>query len=306
MNKTLVACLTAVLSLSALARAGDLVFFKASEAGEEAWGWDNAKMVREGSNLIITETDPKVSYGNVYVSDRLAYVPEGKIEVKISKVLLGKCTVQILAFQGNTHIHTADIIKGAAEPVSKQFPINAIGLPPFTETILIKIWVADAEGASTVLDELTYSMPLDSSRVLLDDNFSDVAKWTPDKTTFTPTHLGSSLTLQPGEGFGSVLYTTRFQRSEVDQLILDLAPVKNGVVTVQLACFDADDQYLESFDLLKDLNGALYAAQLVPARWPDNATQFDIKIWLAGQDGAQANLRRLMLLKPEKAPLSAP
>ena len=306
MNKTLVACLTAVLSLSALARAGDLVFFKASEAGEEAWGWDNAKMVKEGSNLIITENDPKVSYGNVYVSDRLAYVPEGKIEVKISKVLLGKCTVQILAFQGSTHIHTAEIIKGATEPVSKQFPVNAIGLPPFTETILIKIWVADAEGASTVLDELTYSMPLDPSRVLLNDNFSDTSKWMPDKTTFTPTHSGTDLKLQAGESFGSVLLTTRFQRLEADQLILDLAPVKNGVVTVQLACFDAGNQYLESFDLLKDLNGALYAAQMASARWPDNATQFDIKIWLAGQDGAQANLRRLMLLKPGTAAPASP
>ena len=304
MNKKTVIFLLTVLTLSNIGRAADLVFFKASEAGEEAWGWDNAKMVKQGTDLIITENDAKLSYGNVYVSDRLAYVPDGVIDLKVSQVLLGKYSVQVLAFQGNTHIHTADIVKATAEPVSKQLPINAIGLPPFTETILLKVWVSDAEGASILLDDLVYSMPLDPARILVDEPFSDATKWTPDKTTLTPTHQGTSLALQPGETFGSILYTTRFQRSEVDRLMLDLAPVKNGVVTVQLACFDAAGKYTESFDLLKDLNGALYAAQMSLAQWPDNSTQFDVKIWLSGQDATQANLRRLLLLKPKMAPLT--
>ena len=306
MNRKMIAWFFAAMAVSTACRAGNLVFFKASEAGEEAWGWDNAKMVKQGTDLIITESDPKVSYGNVYVSDRLAYVPDGMLDLKVSQVLLGKFSVQVLAFQGSTPIHTADIVKGAAEPLSKQVPINSIGLPPETETILLKIWISDAEGASILLDDLVYSMPLDTARILLDETFSDSAKWTPDKTTLAPTHQGTSLSLQPGESFGSILYTTRFQRSEVDRLILDLAPVKSGVVTVQLACFDAAGKYTESFDLLKNVNGALYAVQMSLAKWPENSTQFDIKIWLSGQQGTQANLRRLLLVKPEAAPLVAP
>ena len=106
--------LTAILCAT-LARGEELVLFSAETAGADVWSWGQGQITQQAGSLLVREKNNDGAYGDVYTSDRCAYMPEGVIELNVARVISGKYTLQVLAFQGESLLTSIDVIKNSTQ-----------------------------------------------------------------------------------------------------------------------------------------------------------------------------------------------
>jgi hypothetical protein len=299
MNKNLVSTFIALFCAGTVtATAGELVLFSAATAGADVWSWGQAQITQQADNLLVQEKNNGGAYGDVYTSDRCAYLPEGVIEINVASVIAGKYTLQVLALQGESLITSIDVIKNSTQAGTQTIPLSTIGLPAQTESILFKLWVTDEEGASIELKDLRYTMPFAADRILFEKKIDISTPCSTEKATWQGFSAGGgTMTLTTNETYGSVLFGDPIKKSYQGTLLIHATAVKGGVLTVQFCALDVNGAYLRSVDVMKRVPAGWQKATLSAVQWPAETDSFQVKVWLEGSEGASATIDQFVILK---------
>lgn len=281
-------CALAVLT----AGADELNFFTATSAGEEAWSWGGAKIRKEAGGWRVTESDPAADYGDVYVADRFPYFPQGVIKLDVTRVEKGFYTLQLVAFHGDQAIGHVEPIRDWAGTGLKTVELSQLQLPAGTESILIKLWAAGAEGATFVLRELLYSTQLDMESPPLFDRFLDAAAWKSDGAV----ELSKGrVSLAPGSEHGALASAARMPVDPRCDLVFRIAEISNARMTVQLEFFDAAGQFKGPVDVVESVGAGYHGCRLSRVPIPEGSATFGIKLWFSGGTNSYAVLDRLIV-----------
>ena len=298
MNKKISIILAAVLFAGAFAAtAAELLLFSAADAGADVWSWGHAQIKQQEGSLLVQEKNADGMYGDVYTSDRCSYMSDGLLELDVLRVISGKFTLQVLAFHGESLIQTIDVIKNSVQAGKQTVHLGTIGLPPETDSILFKVWVADAEGAAIELKDLRYTVPFATERVLLDRKIDTSTPCSAEKASWNAGATGGgTLTLNPSETYGAVLFTEPIKKNYQGNLMVYATSVKGGVLTVQLCALDVNGAFLGSVDVIKRVPGGWHKAALGEVQWPAETDSFQVKIWLEGGEAASATINQFVIL----------
>ena len=297
MTKKLVLILTTMICAT-LARADELVLFSAATAGADVWSWGQGQITQQAGSLLVREKNNDGAYGDVYTSDRCAYLPEGVIEINVGRVISGKYTLQVLAFQGESLITSIDVIKNSTQAGKQTVPIAAIGLPAQTDGILFKLWVTDEEGASLELKDLRYTLPVAADQILFDKKIDLATPCSTEKATWQALPAGGgTMTLNSNETYGAVLFSDPIKKTYQGTLMIHTTAVKGGVLTVQFCALDANGAYLGSVDVMKRVPGGWQKTTLSAVQWPAETDSFQVKVWMEGAEGASATINQFVILK---------
>lgn len=275
--------------------AEDIVLFDAKTAGPDVWTWDGARIMGQPDGRLILTLD-KGEHPAVFLEDRFAYNPDGVVEVAIGSVAAGTYAVQALAFQGNSYLGAADLLKDTNQAGTKTFKLGNLDLPAGTETITFKLWVSKQIGSSTVINNLRYFIPVPADKVLYDRRPDSTLLVTPDKVDWNLGDGGAVITLQGEQSYGSVLLPDFIAKPEAGTFVLQVANVNNGTVTAQACAFDATKQYLDSVDIIKSVTSDM-SISMNKIAWPEGAALFQVKLWLGGSPDATATIRRVLVLR---------
>ncbi len=275
----------------------DLEIFRLSRGGTDNWIWGEARIKSKLGKFLLQEYNKKGTYGDVYTADRFPYVKNGIIKLNVDQVISGSYTLQLLAFQGDKHIETIDLVKGATQTGHNAFSLNTIDMKPGVDSILFKFWVGDMEGAATKLIDLAYVLPVADDALVFDERFEDVSVWQGEQAIMARVRDETAVTLGPGETFGAIIHPEKIGISQASLLFLDIADVQNGDMTVQLVAFDDIGTYLKSIDVIKSVRAGTHVVRLHQVNWPSHADSFMIKIWLGGQISAKAIMNRVAIVK---------
>lgn len=294
--KTAQGVAVALLMTLAGARAEEIVFFKSSQAGPDAWSWAGARAKAQGAELRVVEANPAGDYGDVYVADRLPYVEGGVIRLDVAAVEKGTYTLQVLGFRGESHDYTVEPLKDLAATGPNDVSLPVEGLGADSDSLLLKLWVGGAEGAATRVRDLIYSADVDVRGALLDDRFAAGGGWQsePDRLAVAYGPAGASLQLQGAHTFAPLARPGSLSLTRAHLAVLHVASVE-GTVTLQMDAFDATGTFLGAVDVIKDAVAGWHAVSLSAAKWPDGAVSFAPKLWLGGNAGARAIVDRLLV-----------
>ena len=289
-------CLVAGLSLGMVQSvvAEEIVLFSAAAAGADAWVWEGAKLTQQDGKLTLTRATG--DFGDVYLQDRFAYIPEASLDVNVDSVVAGTYSMQVLAFKGTTYLGALDLLKGTSQIGLKTYQLGKLALPAGTETITFKLWISKTIGSATVFDELKYYVQIDPARVVFDKRIDASTVATAEQVDWTPGDGGGVMVLQTNATLGSVVVSDQIARPLTGTLMLDVADVKNATLTVQLCAFDGSGGYLDSVDVIKKATAGM-SIPLGPIAWPDGTSTFQVKVWIGGSGGASATIKRVLILK---------
>jgi len=288
--------LTAILCAS-LARSEELVLLSAATAGADAWSWGQAQITQQDGNLFVREKNNDGMYGDVYTSDRCSYLPEGLLELDVGRVISGKYTLQVLAFQGESLITSIDVIKNSTQAGKQTVRVGTLGLPAQTDGLLFKLWVTDEEGASLELKDLRYTMPFAADQILFDRKIDSATACSTEKAIWQAAPAGGTITLNTNESYGAVLFEDPIKKAYQGTLMIHATAVKNGVLTVQFCALDVNGAYLGAVDVMKRVPGGWQKAVLSTVQWPAETDSFQVKVWLEGSEGASATISQFVILK---------
>jgi hypothetical protein len=299
MNKRfLLASMIVVGAFLLQARAEDLQLFQASKDGEEAWVWGGAKAKLKDGKLLVSLHNSEGAAGDTYVAARFPYFPNGKVNFVTEKVTAGDYTLQVLGFKNNVNVATAPLISHATEAGKQSFTLKDAGLTNGVDEVLFKVWVGGATNAAVVIDDLTYSLPLDGYTTLFDEHFQKMELWTNESLVVNTTGEGAVVTLRPDTTFGAILLAKQFPLESGMKMLWNIARIDNGDATLQFVGFDKDGKYVKSMDGAKNVRNGWYVMSLPGAAWPPEVASVQIKLWVGGQATAAARFRRLLLIKP--------
>lgn len=281
----------------AAAWATPLELFNAQNLAEADWSWSDARVRKQQATWVITEIHKQDTAGNVFVERRFPVHPDGEIAINVQAVPRGALTFQVLAFAGETPIYTAEPLKNVTRPGRHVLNIRDLGLPSQTQSLLFKLWVSEAEGASAVLDELRYYIPLFPDLLVLDETVGASSAWVATDAQWAVSGSGGHLTLAADKSYGSALFDRWLNRADDQWLLLHAPIVKAGTLTLQLVAFDEAGAYLESVDVVAAFGRGWHGIPLSQVAWPEGAAQFKVKLWLGGTPDAEAVVERVLLLK---------
>jgi hypothetical protein len=289
-------CLMAGLSLGMVqsAVAEEVVLFSAAAAGADAWVWEGAKLTQQDGKLTLARAAGE--FGDVYLQDRFAYIPEASLDVDVDSVVAGTYSVQVLAFKGATYLGAVDLLKDTSQVGLKTYQLNKLSIPAGTETITFKLWISKTIGSATVFNELKYYAPLDPAIVAFDKVLDASTIATAEQVDWTPADGGGVMVLQTNATLGSVVLSDQIARPMTGTLVIDVADVKDATLTAQLCAFDGSGGYLDSVDVVKKATSGM-SIPLGPVTWPDGASTFQVPVWIGGSAGASATIKRVLVLK---------
>ncbi|HBA83669.1 MAG TPA: hypothetical protein DCZ95_06195 [Verrucomicrobia bacterium] len=279
------------------AGAEELVFFQSSVAGADAWSWGGAKAKQEADLLTVVENNPNGGYGDVYPSDVLPYIPGARLEFNVSSVVAGNYTLQILCFRGSVYFKTIDVIKDSKKVGAQVLKMSDLTLPPETQSIMFKLWVANSEGASLKLKELKYSMPLAAGSLSIDERFKNIDAWKATDLEAVANDAGISLAMSPDKTFGCLAWEKTIPADKQSFILIHIAEAKSSVISVQLETLDGEGQFIMPVDAIKDVGAGWHGAALSMLELSAETTQYQIKLWMAGGTAAKGRIDRLLILK---------
>jgi hypothetical protein len=290
----LLACLTAAHTCVA----GDLLLFKASEAGPDAWAWSQGRIKLRDGVFVAKEYNPSEEWGDVFVADRFPFFPAGEVELDIAAVPVGAYTLQVLGFKGSTHDDTVALTEDSTITGVQRFRLADAGLDPAVTHVLFKLWLTGAEGATTHLRDLTYRVPDASEHIGQTIDFRTVGAWEAEDGLVMDTGMeGATLTVAASSSFGSILYDDPIERKDSQYLVIELGSLEKGELTVQCIAFDADGRYIASVDAIKTTTAGYHAMPIGGMDWPEGTKSYALKIWLSGTpEVTTAQVRRFFFL----------
>lgn len=287
--------LLALAAVSAVAE--EIVFFDAAAQGDAVWSWGSARIKQdESKRLVIRETNPKGGYGDVYPSDQFPYVPEAKLDLDIARIFAGTYTLQILCFRGPL-LKTIDVIKDSSEVRSRTIRMSDIGVPPETQSVMFKLWVANAKGASMVLKNLRYTLEVPGGRKLADFDFKTLAQWETNNLAAVTSDKGAILMLGTNATTGCVWWMRAFPVAKNGAIILHVPQVSRSVASLQVDTFDAGGAFIKAVNVFENVGTGWHGSPLSVLEWPESAAHYQVKLWVSGVDGSFAAFDRLLVLQ---------
>jgi len=262
----------------------------------DQWSWGQARIQAQNETWLITERNRDGDYGDVYLEQHLPFIPQAYLELDMAGVNSGFYTLQVLAFEGRTHTHSAEPVKEASQPGQHRVQVKDLNFPSQTDAILFKIWVGGAQGASSTLNHLRYVLPLANDDILLDERFTEKAHWAASDLPVNATPEGARFFLPEDREFASALYTPAWPHTSAYLLAYVDVP-EGATLTLQAAPLDHHHTYLGGLDVFRSTGPGWYGLDLSSLSWPDQTKYFQAKIWLAGRPGAKAHLRQLLLIR---------
>ena len=197
---------------------------------------------------------------------------------------------------GKTHIGTIDPVKDATDPGRREIRMADLDVPAECDTILLKLWVGGAEGATTLLNNLTYTVQMSPEDIRNDENFGKAEVWEATDVRLSHTDDSATVELADGKSFGSALYQPLLPRSDEGRLLVHASAVTGGTLTLQIVAFGPEGRYIASVDAIPSFTSGWRGIALNRIAWPEGTTHFRVKLWLGGTGGASAVLDRLLLL----------
>lgn len=291
-------CCAAAVTVTSVAAGEELRLFQASQAGVEAWVWSTARIKPQEDRFVVREHNPEGDYGDTFVANRFPYVPEATVAIAVDRVISGDYTLQVLGFKTNVHTATVKLVEAATEPGRKTFRLKDTGLPADLDEIMLKLWVGGAPGASTVLADVTLSLPLDRYKVLLDESFQALDAWEKDNVTVKKDGQGLVIGIPSGVTFGSLLMPHRIPAGGKRLLLWHIPRLDSGDASLQIVLFDPQGTYADSVDALKNVRAGWHGRWLPLPGWPAGAASFQIKVWVGGNPSLAVRPGRLLVLEP--------
>lgn len=285
----------AIAVLCAAAPAEEIVFFDAETAGELAWSWGSARLQREGTRMIVKETNKTSGYGDVYPSSQFPYVPDAEVKLGIGRVRSGSYTFQILCFRGQL-LRTVDVIKDSKESGDRTFRLGNLEVPPETQSVMFKLWVANEEGASLILRSLKYSLDVDKDKVLADITFKETSPWKRTDVVALPVTGGMRVTPVFGKAVGNMGLERGFPATNSGAVILYVPQAARSVASLQLDILNASNQFMQAINVFDNVGSGWHGSPLSILPWPEGAAAYKVKLWVSGQEGAYVDFGRLLVL----------
>jgi len=284
-----------LVCITSPAQSEKLTFFSARDAGADVWSWSAARAKASGDGIKIIEKNPVADYGDVFLTDRFPYFKDGEIDLDVEKTD-GTYALQILTFKGGQYLESIDITKNSPVTGPQKFSLQGYHVPEGTEMITFKIWIGGEE-ASMQLNDLRYTVSINPESIVFDKKINTATTGKTDGVTWLPAVNGGMIRLEADQKTGSILFSDRMPVYGSKLLMLDAPEVKNGNITVQLPVFDSTGTYLSSVDIIKNAMSGFCSARLDLLEWPAQADTFEIKIWLGGTPEAEAQIKRIIVLK---------
>jgi len=297
MRTLVIVMLCAMSALRGMAE--EIVFFDAVTAGDAAWSWGAARIKNDAGKLIVRESNlnPKDAYGDVYPSDKFPYVPKARLMLDVERIFSGTFTFQVLCFRGSALLQTIDVIKDSKETRSRVFRMSDIGVPPQTQSVMFKLWVANAKGASLILRNLQYSVEVPGDKILTRQDFTELAFWTNSALEVTTTPTGTLMRPAAEAKAGSMWWTQSLPVSSTGTVLLHIPQVSRSVATLQFDVFDRDDQYLGAINVFENVGTGWHGSPFSVLQWPEGAARYQLKLWASGAEGSFVGVDRLLVIE---------
>ena len=295
--KTAALLVVAMVFAALPAVAEEIVFFDAATAGDGVWSWGSARIKAEAGRLVVREANLKDAYGDVYPSDMFPYAPKARLSLDVERIFAGTFTLQVLCFRGPSLLQTIDLIKDSKEARSRVFRMSDVGVPPETQGVMFKLWVANAKGASLVLKDLRYSLEVPGDKLVASVDFRDLSAWTNHAMEVQSTDNGVLLMPTGVEKAGSMWWTRSVEATRTGSIILHVPQVSKSVTTLQLDVFDRDDQYLGAVNVFENVGSGWHGSPMSVLRWPEGAARYQVKLWAAGGEGSFVGVDRLLIVE---------
>jgi hypothetical protein len=294
MRWSLLVLISLLCAINAVSK--EIVFFSARQKGEDVWSWSGARIKKSGSVLRIYEKDREHNYGDVYVPRSFPYLPEARLRINVKTIESGTYTVQALCMSGKSHFDTVNLINDSTTLGATDVSLSDYNFPEMTDNIILKIWVGGQEGAAMQLNNFEYFLPLDAFKIVLDDPLDQLPEEEKPSNADVDMHPhGLKMVLEQDSSYGALVLDGTHHRTTTDYLLINI-PACRGRVSVQLAAFNAEGEYLGAVDLIKDVTSGWHGRPLHTLHGPKGTLQFRVKLWLSGNADAFAVFSRLLLL----------
>ncbi len=230
------------------------------------------------------------SYGWVTCMAAVPVVEGMTLTLAADALTGGKLSAQAEWFDAAGKFLTHSDLLALTEPTAEARTVNLS--PPGTAAVQVrlKLWL-EGKGAAARLTQFTLSSPraFRQTKLQLVDAWRGSDELAPsDDGKLVGSAVGPDLclTLTPDTPYAGLALSKRLALTNADVLLLDVLEIHDGVITLQMLCFDENGKYLAAVDLLKDIDRPL----LAEVRWdlfremiPAATRQVSAKFWLVGK-----------------------
>ena len=151
------------------------------------------------------------------------------------------------------------------------------------------------ESAAVLVKDLTYSLEMDNTTVLLHDNFSTTSHLSTEGVTVRPSNTGLVITA-PTAGAGSVLHQQAVDADKAKSILIHIGEVNQGRISVQALHMSKDGSFLGDTDLLTDVGSGWYRQTIDSAALNSGTQKLIFKFWLNGSAGGSARIQSFYVL----------
>lgn len=287
--------LTLILALFGLSAAGTLaadeVRSNLLEVPLKDWkSGEGMTLNIQAGELELTSEQPASPRSWVAPKVTLPYSPDTKLQASVKELTSGNLVVQLewLNDQGNFIASSEAMQVVPGEEKSMEVMLSDLNPPKGTSQVQLKLWL-NGEGAIAEVDALLLKTPLLWRQSGLKTSTVYDGTSTLDERseglTVSPQSDELIVKLTDGVDHGSFVFSEKTDYSAAGAVMLYLAQLEDGKMTVQALCWDAQGKFLKSVDLFKDVaKSGLYEVpySIYADQIPEGTAQVSFKVWLLG------------------------
>lgn len=277
-----------------LARGADLgerILWNVAEAPLDSWKTaTNITATVESGTLVVRSGE--ADYGWAASERRAPLLPNSRLDIEVLDVANGQLGVQVEWFkQDGSFIGFTNVLSQvkSADKVSALDLASLVPKDPKPKQFGLKFWIEGRHAAARVTKaEVRFTRQFRNPDTRLLHRYDADSTIKPeDGVTLSPDGKTIVAALTAGKEYAAILLEERAAFDAKGVVLLDLASIHGGGLSVQAVCWNAEGTYLKSVDLIKDATASglvevgfkLYADQFSPG-----TTQVSFKIWLAGKE----------------------
>lgn len=219
------------------------------------------------------------------------------LEIVLREVKGGTASVQAEWLrQDGSFIKATPVLAATTAPLTQK-EIRLLASAPGADRparFRLKFWL-EGRNARAVYDKVLITAPRRwhrSGTTLIQAYDADSKREVDAGLTVEAAGKALQLNLSPDKEYASVALTDRAAYNANGKVLLDLAALNKGAVTVQVLCLDKDGKFLKAVDLQKDIaRPGLFEIgfDLYADQFPAGTDKLAFKVWLIGK-GATARI----------------
>ena len=286
-----IGALTLGASITAAGDLGEKILFDGAKVPGAKWQTEKGVTVAtEGATFILRSGG--LDYGWAATGDRLPLVEAAVIDLDVAKTSNGQLALQIEWFDSlGKFIGATNVLQQATTGTRLEHKKLSSFTPKEGKPrqFALKFWV-EGRNAEIQISNATvhFLRSWHSPNTRLVKAYGGNAKLSPEKG-ITVASEGESLVARLGSGtaYSGFVCEDRVEYSLGGVVLLDVAKLENGVLTVQVLCWNGDGTFRKAVDLMKDVSapGSLeLPIDLVKDQIPSDTARVSFKIWLSGRE----------------------